>query len=580
MSGRTGRTGVLALAALVLAGCSGLPVSGPVIELDAPDQVTGELEAQFDPPAPEPDAAPPEIVAGFLQAMEAIPVQANAAREYLAADAQSRWNPQRAIITYSSTEAVRGSGTIVVPLTDAYLLDARGAWQGRLSRSEATLRFPMMVEDAEWRIQRAPNALVVQQTWFSRVYSRGTVHYFDPTARMLVPEAVFVPEGDQQLTGLVRSLLSGPGAGMREVERSFLPTGAAEQTTVLVDDEGVATVALPEGTELDPQTVELAAAQLAATLGGAEQSDVRAVRLEIGGEPVTLPGGTSRYGIEQAMAVDPMGAADPRLFALADGALVAGQPGSWTAVAGPWGEGGADLRSVSLRLDGQVAAGISSDGTRLLLAPVDTADGRVREMLSGATSLTKPAWDYAGHLWVADTGGASSTVLLVSGGRVREIRVPGVSGNPLRRLIISPDGSRLAAVVRGRTGARVMVSRIRHNAQGRVIGAQRARVLRGPGEGSTQVSDIAWQSPLSLAVLSPLSPGGNQVQVLPLDGSLQASSYLLSGRYRRLAGSTSTTSGLLVIGRAEGEARVVDLLSDLREPEPLGADPATVTLVG
>ena len=82
-------------------------------------------------------------------------------------------------------------------------------------------------EDGEWRIAEAPDALIVPETWFDDSASaQVSLYFFDPTARILVPEPVFVPRGEQLAISLIQALLPGPGAELAGSSRSFIPPGS------------------------------------------------------------------------------------------------------------------------------------------------------------------------------------------------------------------------------------------------------------------------------------------------------------------------------------------------------------------
>ena len=55
----------------------------------------------------------------------------------------------------------------------------------------------MAIENGEWRIAEAPDALIVPETWFEQRFRQVSLYFFDPSAQILVPEPVFVPRGDQ-----------------------------------------------------------------------------------------------------------------------------------------------------------------------------------------------------------------------------------------------------------------------------------------------------------------------------------------------------------------------------------------------
>ena len=100
------------------------------------------------------------------------------------------------------------------------------------------------MENGEYRIAGAPNALIVPETWFEQRFREVSLYFFDPTATILVPEPVFVPRGDQLTTALVKGLLRGPGPDLDRVARSFIPPGLDYGCPVTVSDAGVAEISL------------------------------------------------------------------------------------------------------------------------------------------------------------------------------------------------------------------------------------------------------------------------------------------------------------------------------------------------
>ncbi len=84
---------------------------------------------------------------------------------------------------------------------------------GRAScRSRAReLHFRLAIEGGEFRITNPLDALVVPASWFTQRYRQASLYFFDRGARVLAPEPVFVPRGEQLATSLVDGLLVGPG---------------------------------------------------------------------------------------------------------------------------------------------------------------------------------------------------------------------------------------------------------------------------------------------------------------------------------------------------------------------------------
>jgi hypothetical protein len=394
-----------------------------------------------------------------------------------------------------------------------------------------------------------PDALIVPEPWFAQRFRQVSLYFFDPTARILVPEPVYVPRGRQQATTLTQALLQGPGADMGGVTRSFIPPGLTVGLSVPVSADGVADIALRgDAGQQTPQAIELMLAQLAWTLR--QEPSIRALRVSIGGQQLQLPGGVSEVSVAEGSEFDPAGGqASSSLFGLRHGRLVGGPPESLRNVDGPLGGTDYGLTSVTVNLTGDVAAGVSGDGSSVLRAPV-RGSGTVREVLSGAADLLPPAWDAAGRLWLVDRARGAARVSYVEGNRTTVLRVPGISGRDVTGFLVSRDGSRLVASVRRPAGDRLVVSRVRHAGMGRVIGASRAHpITEGPGD-PQRIRDIAWAGPTTVAVLGVLTDELSQVRTVSVDGSppgLDRLATTLRGQVEGLAGSPAPSQSLYAV---------------------------------
>jgi hypothetical protein len=541
---------LLAAALLPLAGCVRMPDSGPVVETGSDAGLDDQPGIYIDPKPPQPGALPADVVSGFLDAMTATPIQTSSAQEFLTREAQAAWDPEGRTITYDEATQPRGTTLVRVRLRGAEHLDVRGSYRGALPSDRRVLELPMEREDGEWRIARAPNALIVPESWFEQTFRQVSVYFFDPTARILVPEPVFVPLGEQSATAMVASLLRGPGRRLSGVSRTFIPPGLEFGVSVPVNEEGVAQLDL-EGNvgQLSAQASELVVAQLAWTLQ--QDPEIEALRLTIGGQQVALPGGRTLIDVDDGAVYDPTGLqSSPLLFGLRDGLLVSGPPEALTAVDGPMGTTPQGVRSVAVDLDATRVAAVSTAGDRVLTSAVRGAGERVEQVASGAADLLPPAWDFADRLWMVDSAAAGATVSYLSSRGPRELRVPGITGRRVSRFLVSRDGSRLVAVLPRPQGDLIYVSRIRRDANGRITGATPADRIAWEGESGLRITDIAWSSPTSLAVLHRVARELFQVRALTVDGAPAGADDLLTtlpGQGRGLVGSPVPTESLYVV---------------------------------
>lgn len=575
---RTTWAGLLAAAALALSGCVGMPSTGPVQESQSsadPDPTPG---IAFDPLPPQPGETPTEIVSNFLEAMKATPLKTTDAQLFLTRDAQERWAPEQQILTYADLgDPVMAVG-VRLPLSEVNSYDERGAWQR--AQGARTVEFGLVREGEEWRIDQLPDALIVPEWWFEDWYQRVSLYYFDPTAQIIVPEPVFAPRGDQFASALVRGLLSAAPEGDSRVTRSFFPTGLSHGVSVPISAGGIAEVSLGGDPDaIDDETAQRMLVQLVWTLR--QEPRINAVRLSVGDRVFGAEGGATQVNLDVGSAYDPNGAAStPDLFALSEGVLVRGTVRALDAVAGPFGVAAVGVRSFAVDLPGERAAAVSSDGTALLTGPVALPDSPVETAIAGALDLLEPSWDFAGRAWVADRAGREARVLVVTDGVAREVRAPGITGQRVRQLRVSRDGSRLLAVVRGAKVDRVVVSRVQHGDSGRVVGVGPAVQLALPDAGLPRISDVAWRSPTAVSVLGDINDELVQIRTVSVDGApgevATEGSTTLRGRIRRLVMAPLDGSEVFAVGGRQ--------LTDVTTPErDLGVLPeglASLTYAG
>ncbi len=537
MRASLGRRAPWLVAALLLTGCMSLPTSGPVTEVEAPEAPQSDVPADIVVRPPQPGESARDIVVHFLEAMEASPISTTVARQFLSEEAAAAWDPELGTIVYSAKSAPSGSSVVSVTLDGAARLDENGRWRGPLS--DPTLLFPVAREDGEWRISQAPNALIVRDTWFAQRFTQVSVYYFDPSGQFLVPEPVYLPTGDQLATSLVTDLIAGTGPDLRDVERSFFPASATVQP-VTVDNQGRAEVALRgDPAQLTPRAAELLVAQLTWTLRQIPQ--IQFVDVTVGDQRLPASDTTSgEIPVIQGSQFNPTGVYAPaEPFALREGLLVTGPLQEPTPVAGPFGRLDLGVRSIAVDPRSERVAGVTLGGDRLLVAALEgPADGRVQEVVRGATDLLQPGWDLAGRLWLVDRRAQGALVSVVIGGQVSEVPIRGITGAQVTTFAVSRDGSRLVAVVRTRARDVILQSRIRVTDRG--LSGTVARQISFDEQTATRVRDLSWSSPTSLLVLSPLSPGINEVRTLSVDGSPASglpSGTTLSGNQQWLAGS-------------------------------------------
>lgn len=572
-SARLLRPALVAALCALLAGCVQMPTEGPVVEPQGSPDVVDVPGISFDPRPPRPGEPASVVVEGFLEAMKATPISLTVARQFLSREAEDAWVPERQIITYGELGTPSGRTSTTISMKDVNLYDARGAWQRTVATRDLDLG--LVEEDGEWRIDEVPDALIVPESWFEDWYQRVSLYFFDPTSEVLVPEPVFVPRGEQAAPSLVRGLLTQPSVESQDVYRTYFPAGTRGLSVPIID--GIAEVALSGDPDvIDEETARRMLAQLVWTLR--QEPRISAVQLSVGDRAIAWPGGSTEVPLGVGSEYDPDGGrSTSQMYALDQGRVVTGSIGAFEPTLGPLGADARGIRSVAVSISGSQVAAVSTSGTDLLMAPTEVRDGEVVPLVVGAVDLAVPNWDHWDRAWVLDRNAGRARIVLVEDGVARVEEVPGLSGSAVTKLLVSRDGSRMVAVVRGRKTDRVVAARIRHDAAGGILGFTPFVTLPLPAEGSLRVRDIAWRSPTSISVLD-ITDDLSQVRTISVDGAPGeiTTTTRLRGRFRTIVSApVADSEAFALAGR-----RVISLTSLDRSVPALADGITSLTYAG
>jgi len=525
---RTLVAGLAGALALMLAGCVALPQGGPVQSGPRQEQVE-QIGAPFDysPDGPRADATQLDVVGGFLLAMQATPLSTAVARQFLTDEASTRWVPEGSTVVYGS-ESLEGQGkSVTVALTDTVQLDGRGEWLGDNTGGRGIQhRLRLVREAGEWRITNPPDALVLPRTYFETRFEQYFLYFFDKSGQILSPEPVYLPQGEQSSTLLVRGLLKGPAQDLLGATRTFIPAKTElDDLSVLVSSNGTAEVPLSdEVLDLDDEDLGRVLGQLGWTLR--QVPGVETMRITVDGSPLDVPGEGVDLDVQGWPEFDPsVNWASGELFGIRDGRLVTLAGNEERRAEGLFGTKDYGLRSIAVDLPAEQVAGVSGDGDRVLVTPrsLETGQARVSRdadvVYSGAADLLQPSWDIYGQVWLVDQRREGATLAVVRSGVATELEAGGITGERVNAFLISRDGTRLVAVIAGEGRDRLVVARVMRREDGTVRGVSRVTLLPTGALGVSDIRDLAWRTPGSVALLTGPTPGLPQVVVALIDGS-------------------------------------------------------------
>ncbi|WP_026876295.1 LpqB family beta-propeller domain-containing protein [Jiangella gansuensis] len=499
------------LAAAVVAGCSEIPTSGPVIGGESVEPPSEEQRfIQVEAPPPAPGANPLGIVNGFIEAMASYEPGYETAREFLTDEAAAAWNPAEGVTVYmgaTPTFETIAEDRVDVQMSVAATVGADGTYRAAEPGTVRRLNLQLVQEGGEWRIANPEPGIVIAVFSFEREYEARNVYFFDPSFEVLVPDPVYIPRTASAATLLARKVLSGPTDWLAPAVRTAFPDGTELEVNAVPVEGGVATVELgPAAAVADPEMRELMAAQLTWTLG--MLPDVERVAVTSGRAPLFQGEALSPRDPSMSQYDPAVLGPDTPAYAVGEAGVVSLGGEEPTPVPGPLGSM-TNVREVAVNIGGNRGAVITGDGHLLQVATF--GDGEVLQTVLEGVDLTSPAWDRTGLLWAVDHGvEGPGLVAARADGNPVQIAVPALAGRDVERLAVSPDGVRIAMIVDGRA----YVGDIIRDADSRGAVKIEGLLAIGPAGEAVDVawttSSGAWSTSDSVIVLS-----GTEQGVLP-----------------------------------------------------------------
>lgn len=539
---------LLAVAAVLVSACSGIPSSGPVHDVS---KAADEANQQA-PATPDPGMTPDAIVRGFIYAAARISLAGTAApyaasKQYLTGQAAQTWqrNPSPVIIVPDQFR--------IEPTGDPAALMIRAPILGELDTNKAyrpgagsTYRVTVHLtkEDGQWRINDPPAELLIRQSDFNSVFSVRTLYFLDQAHSVVVPDRRYLINGgtpDSRIIALLNLLLHGPAGVLQGAADSEL-TGAALRTQPTTDTAGLTQVDL-KGIDL-PTSAERNA--LAAQVVWTLSPDASQVAIDINGSPLDPSQPVYTSSTVDSFSPDRV-------------------PGTGAVASDPYfidGAGGiVDLltRKTLYRgdaLSSPVLSAAMSAATGTMAAVTDTQnpDGsRGQQLLIGqpqsyeqaipalkATTLTQPSFSRSGdEVWVVQNGDSKTPeIYQVSTSRTSSGTAPGTGSasrakvgsaqlagkGTVTSMVVSPDGVRVAVVAGGRLylGAIAAVGPVKPGAATTATDAPDALALVNLLElrtDLTSVGPVAFSSANDLFVVSSNLPGYRSLKQVKVDGS-------------------------------------------------------------
>lgn len=508
---------VLALLGL-LAGCASVPTSGsirqgPVVDSGPSTQFIRVIAAP-----PSAGAQPSEVVTGFLEANASLESEHGIARQYLTRAAAARWAPEQRTTVYSlGSLQVTGSGNQVrasMDVTGELLADGTLRTVDPATPRRLDLHLTRVGQGSgtppEWRIADPPSELLVSDADLRRAYREHQVYFVSARTGTLVPDGRLLPVvGSALPTALAEEVLAGPSKWLAAGVVDSVPKGTKLALGAVTVSNSLATVELTSDVvAATPKEREALAAQLTWTL--TSLPDISAIQIMVGGSPLEFPGTTlllDRSNWEMRAPDAPRsgrdGSGQPPDYRLVGGTVVRTTTAGTTTLSLP-ARVPSELTSLAVSLDERVAAVTEKGGTGLWLVPLDA---RSTEKRFPGTGIESASFDSLGRLWFASGGVVRR---LDRDGTLRSVARPGGPAEPVTRVRVAADGTRIALVAGGRVELAVIQERSGHT------------VLRSShpiAGGIASVRDVAWRGATDLDVLG-YTRAGLDVQRVTLASGL------------------------------------------------------------
>jgi Lipoprotein LpqB beta-propeller domain/Sporulation and spore germination len=551
--------GMCGLLVVVTSACVSIPHSGEVHAGGALAE-NQDVEPPLNAPGrPLVGASPEQVVDGFFRSMAGYPQDLDIARLFLTQHAAATWEPQDSTrVLEQHTVAAGASGSVVVDATESGALSARGTWRSAPYPGRSFDRtFSLVREDGQWRITNPPQALLISQDYFERYYAPYSLYFPGETGTTLVPDPIYVPVGPQVATLLAQGLLAGPTPWLAGAVRGLVPAGTTVDLSVPVSAAGTAQVSLSDSVQdLGPdERVELLA-QFLWTLG--QVPGIAKVELTTGGEPFAVSGLTRPVGVNELSAFDPAGlSASGQIYGINKGRMVKVDANTVGPVSGVFGQPGIDASSLAVDSQALQAAVVSANRQSVRVAPLLPSSDQNPEAstvwYAGAHNLIRPAWDESGRLWLIDNDPSGARLIVVGADLVaRHYVVPRVTGQDVRAIRVSRDGTRLAVVVGTGADSSIVLARIVRKPNGSVIRVDRAYTLQNPYQNLTNIVDVGWVAPTALSVLAGAEARRLLPYIVSIDGSEIVPSTGLPNIGARVITSSPNPEVPLVVGSADG----------------------------
>lgn len=527
---------LMAIAALTLTGCAKLPTDSEVkVGSDIQSGLTTDY-LYYSPSGPDEAATQQEVISGFINAATGPQNDYQVAREYLSRDLAAKWNPSAELLVGDSRPVIEvlGSTEVNVTVKAVARVDELGRYQELVPSITRVLKYSMVEENGQWRINQAPDSIVLVRPVFDVLFRSYSLYFYDNQDRYLVPDSRWFATRISTGTRLVSALLAGPDYWLTDAVNSAFPTGTQLAIDSVTVDAGTAIVDLDA--TVNSTTVaqrQRMLVQLTATL--TQLPNVFSVQIKIDGvlqNIVNLP-----YQVSLAKNPDPIVLTTDGFRQLSTSAVPMKQA---TEAASRWGatDFGVNNQQTLLALKGPQGVAVTRlTGTSGNLTAIDYRG-----------DLLAPVIDPQGFVWCQGAAAESPLTVYDSAGKQLFSTLGWLSQADHVAFSISREGSRVAFLLNYEGQIRLYVSAIVRNETGIPV-AISVPVRMAKSENLT--GSVSWIDETTVA------------SIVRTSGSLTYPVYLqVGGQVKKLAPVTLAQS--VVSSGTAAASYVLDSQQELR----------------
>lgn len=524
---------IIAVCIGALSACVAIPNSGGVSSGLSLVDNGGTADIAFNPLGPEKDSTQQKILQGFVAAFTSATGGYAVAKQFLSPVFASKWDPRQGVEVRSGQAKVATVGPAA--MTYSFTSSASVNTDGEYVQFDQsfTLQIGFVKVNGQWRIDTAPNGIVLPDQTFQRIFQQHPLYFLDSSNQYLVPDLRWFPSGTAA-TRIVGALLAGPPDWLKGAAFSRFPDGTrlSSSGSVIIPDEGVARVDLTkEALGASPREREFMKVQLTQSLRSV--STISSVSISVEGT---------------SLQINDLGSSGPQSDSKVDSQALVLRKNDFGFLANNLVASLGQLSKSVVALNPSAATLSADQNSAVVLGP-----GGVSMVKRGAASippldsrpdLIPPSLDSYGYVWSVPSSSPKDVHVLDQTGAVHAISLGLPGGSQIVSLEVSREGARVAMLLSTSTGPRLAVAAIVRDEKLVPTGIGPLIVDYAIADGNAQ--DVTWVDESSVATL--VSTGGLSKVELVVIGGNRSSLGTINPAAVQLVGGNDGVNGLRALG--------------------------------